>query len=519
MQARFDKLISTTQKPEVIVSHKDQSISFQISGTSRRAAQLDFDIFGYLNEYWATLKEEEQDYLFNVYVQIRLAFNQIVNRHQLNSALNKLCVELVDRHSFDRVYEWVLYSAQIQIPANFEQEYKYSYDQQGSREQTYIRSDYTKLIAMVIILKSMIPIWGEYMLQGKDMSGNDYKEYYAFHLISGAQIMQTEPMHKLMLYVECTLSGKSDFSQNILKGISSEDYPIWMLAKLIIQRLTVGDIRGLDPKANIVTYIFKFISQGISGESGNSENSIKPKSISDYDGEIADKASTLERYKIKHDVSIGEIVELAYSIRNLHEVARKLEPQIDLNLVDQSVYTVQKLQNYELKMPQLNLLRWVFKPVVSSKGMLYLDKNIIVNCLGVLEAVLWYRGFKYLSVLSTSYVDTSEKEIFLSSTDSRARIPKDLVLALDALYPFQELSGGKKTGFKKNNPAIEAIDTLVDQYSKFSWTATADENKITELFGLKENTRILLPHDLKIMLAGLVIQLGSRGRPIPYSTI
>jgi hypothetical protein len=283
-----------------------------------------------------------------------------------------------------------------------------------------------------------------------------------------------------------------------------------MLSQLIIHRLSIGDIRGLDPKANIVTYIYKYISQKNQFFETNNEKAVRDKSRNDYDGVSDDKISSLERYKIKHDISLGEIVEIAFSIRDLHQVAWRLDPTLPKADIDRSLETVQKLNNFELKMPQLNILRWLFAPVVSSKGLLYLDKQIIVNCLGVAEAILFHNGFDHLAVLLTGIVPPVDDQIYISSTDSRARIPKDIVDQLNKLYPFQRYIGGKKTGYKPVNPAIETIDLVAQQFSQYSWVATAHGDHLERIFGLRENPHITIPYDIKIILARYVLFLGSR---------
>lgn len=510
MEIQVSNILVASTKPEAIIVHKEKKISFLINGIIRKAAEIEYDVFEYINKYWQTLSEPEQDAVFESYKRIRSLFSTIINKSELARQLNLELVKLLNFHDFQRMHDWVVFYSDIRIPDNFAKQYTHNYDQQGSREQTYIRSDYTKLIAMILILKTAIPVWGEFMNQGKDDAGTLFKEYYAFQLLNGADIMISEAMQKLDLYVKHAIADKNTNASAIKEGISSEDFPFWMLSQLIIHRLSIGDIRGLDPKANIVTYIYKYISQKNQFFETNNEKAVRDKSRNDYDGVSDDKISSLERYKIKHDISLGEIVEIAFSIRDLHQVAWRLDPTLPKADIDRSLETVQKLNNFELKMPQLNILRWLFAPVVSSKGLLYLDKQIIVNCLGVAEAILFHNGFDHLAVLLTGIVPPVDDQIYISSTDSRARIPKDIVDQLNKLYPFQRYIGGKKTGYKPVNPAIETIDLVAQQFSQYSWVATAHGDHLERIFGLRENPHITIPYDIKIILARYVLFLGSR---------
>jgi len=516
VQISVAKSMLASNKSDAVIEHDGKVLSFVIAGIHRNTMIYDYDIFEFVNAYWKTLPRDKLDQIFNLYAKARDAFNTIVNKSQLNFVLNGIMIELVNLHPFNDVFDWVIYKSSIIIPDNFETEYKYDYDKQGSREQTYIRSDYTKLVTMIVILKTLVPIWGQYINSDQSGSKSLFKEFYAFQLLHGSAIYESEPMEKLEIYVKSILDSNKENISAIISGISSEDYHRWVLSSVVITRLCGGDIRGLDQKANIITYIYKYVFQKNQSFETNNAKSIKEKTKTDYDSDFGDKNSTIERYKIKHDISIGEIIELTHSIRDLKSIAFKLAPTtMTEELFNQSMQTSSKLLYQDLKIPQLNLLRWVFRPVISSKGILYLDKNTIVGCLGVLEAVLYSKGYHFLALAATSYVNSDQNDVYLSSTDSRARITKDLIADLDALFPYQQVSGGPKTSIKKINPAIESIDKLVSQLSKYSWFATASDDKIEFVNGLKENRRLTIPYSIKIDLARLIVECASRGKPIP----
>ncbi len=512
MLISVSKTLLASVQPEAKIEHKGEELVFLVSTFFRMSSiSIDIDIFEQLNSYWQQLPEEKQDKIFDVYRNIRNVFNSVSNRTSLLLDLNKQCIELIDLHNLDEVYDWVLFKSSIAIPSVFENEYQYSYDKQGSREQTYVRSDYTKLIAMIVAIRSMIPVWGEYISHTKHDAGTTFKEMEAFQLINNSSIMNSQPMLKLGVYLDHAVGEHKHNSFFILDGISSVDFPIWMLSLVVIRRLCVGDIRGLDNKANIVTYIYKYLIQKIQSADTGSSNAVKDKKTTEFSDEKGDdKISTFERYRIKHDISAGEIVELAYSIRDYRKVAYSLSPNMSDEILFSSLETAQQLNSVEIHDPQITLLKWVFARVISPRGMMYLDKELIVNCLGILEAVLYVAGFKYLAVLSTSYPDINNDEMFVASTESKARITKTQISALDELYPFQQVIGGKKSGYKDINPAIKSIDTLTDKLSMFSWITTASSDKMMDAIGNTHTRRIGVTYDIKNQLADLVIKVGSR---------
>ncbi len=512
MKISVSKVLLASVQPEAKIEHSGEELIFLAGSFFRmNSVNPEFDIFEHLNEYWNQLPVDKQDYIFGIYKRIRMVFNSVSHRVNLALDLNKLCIELIDAHNLDEVYDWVLFKSNIVIPAVFESEYQYSYDKQGSRDQTYVRSDYTKLIAMIIAIRSMIPVWGEYIGQTKHEAGTTFKEMGAFQLITNSSIMTSQPMLKLSVYLDHAV-GQYKFNPFfILDGISSMDFPIWMMSIVVIRRLCVGDIRGVDSKANMITYIYKFVIQRIQSTDSGSSSAVKDKKTTEFSDEKGDdKISTFERYRIKHDISTGEIVELAYSIKDIRSTAYRLSPNMTDDILFKSIETAQELNNRDIHEPQTILLKWVFKPVISPRGLMYLDKDLIVNCLGILEAVLFVNGFHYLALLATSYPDINTEEMYVSSTESKARITKAQIARLDELYPFQQVIGGKKSGYKDINPSIKAIDSLTDKLSMFSWITTASDDKLETALNSRNTRRIGVTYDIKIQLADLVIKIGSR---------
>ena len=504
------KLLVPAVQPEVEISHKGETITFIVSSFGRDTFTKGFEIFEHLNRYISTLSIEEQDSIFASYVEIRNIFDSVFDKEELMIALSVACMKLTDKLEIGKIYDWVVFKSDIIVPNTFKSEYQHSIDRQGSREQTYTKTDYHKLIAMIISIRSIIPVWGEFIYQTRKEFGNLFKEMYAFQLLHKSHIMHSQPMEKLDTYITAIIGKEGNNPTIIMNGISSEAFPFWMLSLVAIRRLSTGDIRGLEPKANIITYIYKYVAQKINPNEANKSTSITEKTAAETDGGGFDKVSMFERYKLTNNLSTGEIIELEYSIKDLRSTAYKISPSLNDELLYRSLNTVQVLANKEVHDPQMTLLSWVFKSVISPRGLYYLNKTTIVNCIGILEAVLVNNGFPYLALLASGYVEEDAGTVYLTSNESRARIPKELLAELDELYPFHQAGSNKKVLTKSINPVVIAIDNLTDKLSVYSWLITSDKS-IVDLTTINKNTRRLgIPYDIKIQLAKLVIAIGSR---------
>lgn len=495
--------------PEVRLEHNGQEIAFSISVFGRGSFQQEYDVFDHINRYWASLPEQHQQAIFNLYQEIHIGLDTYWTKNELMDFLVDKVAQLVDMHDLDMVQDWAAMKSDIQVPDSFTADYTHSIDNNTSREKTYTRSDYMQLVTLSLTLRCMIPIWGEYISNIRQDTGTRFKEFYAFQLLNKSKIVRSIPMEKLKVYIDHIVGEDKVNPNNILNHISSEDFGYWLLALVCIRRLCIGDIRGLDSRANLITFIYQFILQKIRNNDSNFEETVKPKTFDDRTPDSENKISTLERYKIKTNISPGEIVELEYSLRDIASIANRLTYQLDNNMLQRSLVTSQALNNERLLDPQMTLLRWVFKPVISPKGLMYLPKPTIVQAFGALEAVLWARGHKYLALLATSYPVISEREMVVSPMDSKMRVPKELSEELDRLYPYTRIVHSKKSGPKEVNLAAKSIDTLTDNLAMFSWRPTADDSMLQEVFGTASRKLPIKP-DIKVDLTRLVIELGSR---------
>jgi len=494
---------------EVLVSHKDEEILFNVTSFGKNSFK-DFNVFDQINDYWEFLPDIDKSIAFNYFKRIRETFNNVWDRRELILTLNQLSIEMTDFYDQHKLAEWISLKSSIYIPDVFEREYITDIDKAGSRDQTYIKSDYTKLIAMSMVLRTMIPVWGEYIFRTRQEAGTIFKEYYALQLLNNSKIVHCEAFEKLRLYIDKTVGADANNRSTIISGISSEDFSYWMLSLVCIRRLSIGDIRGTDPRANLVTFIYKFITQKINATESNGANTIKDKTNEDYANETELKLSVLERYKIKRTISIGEIVELGHSIEDLRSIAFMLSSNMTDELFNNSIASSQHLRKHNLMEPQLAILRWVFKPVISPRGLMYLPKETIINALGTCQAVLWARGHEYLALLTTAYAEVAGDVLMVTGVDSRARIPKDLTDGLNMFYPFFKRTGNMKAQVKPVNMAIHTIDNLIDSLGDFVWTMTADTELINKHFGSNHNRRITLLHTIRIDLAKLILEIASR---------
>lgn len=514
----LSKSTKGTYKTSSIVVDNDEGevLEFKVESTFNGSLIKD-DAFFYLNIYLNTLSPEQLKGLFDLYKQAYELLSTPISVEELDEQLSQVLCTIVDGIDLNDVYNWFdanRVALDLRIPENCMDTYELKEgDNRGTREQTYLTEDYKWLITLSIALRVLLPVWLEYVDMIKLYSSGDFKELRAFKLIYKSRIFTSPPFEKLKTYIKYNLKPENyTLVHHVLKGINSGIFFEWLLSLMVLRRLCIKDLRALEQGKNMITFVHQFINQKIDVNVQQAKQ-IKPlKKFKDSENggspsdNAKDKASRLEIYKQKQDVSQGEIVEIEHSISDFMRCAERLCFTIDKDLVMECIETARKLKKYSLSEPQITLLKWVFKPIVSPRGIPYISKDKIIDALGVTQAVLWSRGHKYLALLSTCYTDISPEVMTINSIDSKSKIDKELIEQINTLYPFSK-SKKKET---VSNMVLKSISQLSDKFSSTPWLYTASDKFVQEV--CPEATKGILPIklELKILLTKLIIEIGSR---------
>lgn len=501
-------------RPKAEIIHKDEVILFSVSIFGRLNFKKDFGVFDQINKYLLDLPEGIQDKIFKIYKDISDSYLELgLDVTEFSTDKVK---ELYDLVSHDSVEQWLAFKGDLIIPHYINEDYVASVDFNTTREKTYTKKDYKDLMSLSFCFRLMIPIWGEYIANTRKEKGTHFKEFYAFHLLNKTRFEGSLVIVKLSKYIDSIIGNENALRPgDILKWVSSEDFNYWMLSVVCIKKLSICDIRGVDPDFNPIAYLYKYISHKSEDNDNNFENLYKEKKFDKEENSPEGKLSILEVYKIKSNISPGEKVELEFCLKDMFNVTKKLVSYVDVDLYNESMQSSAQLIKYPISLPQIMLLSWVFKPVISPKGIVYLDKKTIVNSLGALEVVLWSRNYKYLALLATSYsrVISDEDSMSVTPIDSKIRINEELSNKLHVFYPYTRPKSTKKNNLSINQGEKflidETIDRLTEELTIHTWVPTANKRKI-DIANEGNVGRIIIKPDIKTHIAELLLELGSR---------
>lgn len=499
-------------KSTALLTHKGKEISWNVSILARAPNDENLDRFQELNGYWAHLPEKRQDQIFDVYVRVK---DVIHNAHDESDAiytLQPLVAELFDMHPLDELATWLAMFSELRVPTNVYETYEESGDYRNSRQRTYTTSQYRELVTMSVALRVMVPIWGDYINLTSGLIGTNFKEFYALKLLHEASIFTSAPMERMREYINAALPPEPP-KEIFNLGMSSEDFPIWILSRILILRLTVADLRGNDVKKSLMPFLHTYIDGMVNPRNNNFANMIKEKKPEGNSSNEENNLSILESHRQREELAAGAISKLAVYTRNALRMARVVCPDVPEELVAESLETAKQLLMTPIMPVQLSLAAWVLRPALSPRANLYFQNTDVITCIGVAQALLLHRGHLELAGLVSAISVLNDETSHVRSVGSRGRIPPDMLEEIHRLYPYSERPTGKireNTDTREFNMVLLSIKEIDKGFGKPEWTLTMAPHWVEQLTKNKNNRSYSTPHEMRIRLATLIISIAKR---------
>lgn len=475
-----------------------------------------YGLFKHINEYWASLSDADQDAIFNIYERIAAAFEATdfdFVASDLDAQLTQLVAELFKYHTLDAVKMYVQLRSDILIPGPSVLPVEYIHgtlqnDKNHSREKTYIRDDYVDLVAMIIQLRIMIPIWSMYILRTRKIYGTSFKEYYAFGLLQHSCFMNEAPVRKLYQYI-CAILPAGGSNLDLLAGVSQDEYPVLNLSLLCVRKLSFSDIRGLDPTPILIRHISRHIMEKANTIDSNTDRSIRDKDDVSSSNNLSEEqqVSKLEQYKLKEEYARGDIQYYLHCVRDSLTVARKIAPDVPEELVKDSLNSVPALLAQTATDQQTRLLQWLIDPVVPAESVMFFNATDRANCLCAVSAAYWHLGHHLVAALCTAVpVVNNYSEVVITTSDTKGRIAPETLARLESLFAYLK----KPKSAKAPRGEIEAIDSIITDFTSVTWKLTITDEQMKVIHPAYPSNRTLVwPHNVREQFAQLVIHLAS----------
>lgn len=419
-------------------------------------------LFTDINQYWGSLPERRQDAIWDLYKKIHTAMNEIASPEELRVVVTKLVGELYKQMTYDEVVYFVrkaISEGRLTYPSEMPDHLSPEYRE----EQTYLRSDYLQLMAYVIFLRPMLPIWSEYMRSMRGAVITAFKESQAIRLIDATNIHETPGHIKLFEYILVNANQGTITLSALFGGLSSEQIADWCLGLVVVRKITLAELTRVPHGSNIVTVIFKYIRNTLSKDIDDKfAGRVEGKKPIPKDGE---EQGVAELLRVKQE--LPESIMRGYDVY-LYDVAplmSRVEPNYDPKFYQECEKFVRLNRMGKLQaLPfQTVIVQWV---LTRNRGIEAAALNNIkaeskTRAILAAQAILWQWGFPDIAALITAIprYDLSHRPNELS----RTKIQRAIVSKLVEEYPYYPTIDKKDETGSRNNPVVVAINNLTPQ--------------------------------------------------------
>jgi len=498
----------TERLREVVTEHNGEEIVWNVNNYSQQTISELPNLFTCINEYWGKMQGQRQTRIFQLYKDAHDILYSVSDMRRLLERLRPVVCELLHEHHPDEIYWYLKTPGNMVMPATLRD----TLAENHKPERTYLREDYCGLAMVAMLLRVMVPIWGEFCNQ--QSGAGDRREVQAVKLLDGSGLLERPEIAKLQTLVDVLVKEEAVPLAALLALNGSEDMGGWLFAQTLLRRVAIGEISRMDQTINIVSNVHKHVTSSMAQLERRYGGRVSHKYGNVDNGEREDNSSNLEAHKEISVVAAGELELDAVFMRNIQNVALKIDPTIDLDKLRICTEAVEKARysaQLALEQHQDLLAQWCMADVLSVESISYLRENHY-KTLCITQALLWHWGFPNLAMLvCVGGRERGENDMII--TEQRSRIPKDIAAKLQKMFTYYKgvpVPNTVGTENSKENPGHQAIENFCRYLNNKIWIdlnpqALREQAKINTVDGI-----IVIHGSIKVELAQLGIFIAER---------
>jgi len=447
--------------------------------------------------------------LMDLYVEADNILMSIITRKDLTPLPYKMVHNILDMFDSKEVKEFARDTYGIKPPPTLKDSFNNTKETDGdlTRAQTYLNDDYYELAALATIIKTVLPVIGEFAYVKNSYIDSTHKEHILFNFITTHPIYNTRAMKKVYDFIDklVTISFKKEdvaAVRVIEKRISRDDMTEYILASVIFSKISIASTVDDDVGKNVITRMYNYIINKLNVRNDVQSAIRGKKALSDSEGGEGERESIAESYRVVSSLPKGWEVEINYACSDRTILANNLNVDIDMNIVEYirkvvNIFTVKQLSRH-----QTNLVSIIFKDIIDPRSFDYLDIDSVLNLLSVGFAYLWAIDCKYIAILITSIPEDGDGDVMtINTTVNRTRLTKEYKDILMDLYPYTRVINSTTS----INIVEEFINSISNEIFDLSWSVIVG-SEFTDGMGGKHGLSNI-PADLKNLLADMIIKI------------
>jgi hypothetical protein len=513
------------------IEHNGEKVLFNNGRTRTRSLTIPLstngtEVLRHINLVFSSLPKEDQEFIFNTYVNIRDILDSVVDPTMLMLRLKKEVSNLYKKINYETVCKVISTKSPILTPSRIVNDYEdmeiseRSQDQKNYRVTTYLKKDYLDLIYMAIYIKPMIPVWCDYIRTLDSPGGKTtHRDYQAIGLISSTDIIELPAFDRLREYIQANIINITrqpgtrvpNTVSAIFGGLGSSELPDWLMAKTIIRKLILIELSTNDDNSSVISIIYKNVESELNSLgrkfSGQITYKKKPK-----EAETGDDKSLLEIYKMQQDHSDGDnTITTMYGEKSLSVLLRKFNSsrnvQLELKTVKACFDSISKSKQLNLSPAQETLLGWIVHPLIHFHGIEYQDMKSIFKFQSLAMAYLFHHGFTDLAILISATKVVDDDGELLGGLTSKNLVNKQNLNLLIETYPHYHERNAKESIRQKNLGCV-GVDLVCDELIQCDWIPICPNIMIEATDQVDEYGTLIPPSNVRNQVAEVLLLLN-----------
>lgn len=476
-----------------------------------------------INGYWAKLSLNRQVGIFRQYEKIHAMLENVASEGRLDQQLRPEMEMLFQLHPYAEAEEYVRRFGAVKYPRDLRDEYGVG---APATPLTYLRTDYTGLLVLTLLMRVALPVLGAYIARVKDIAGTNYKELKAISIMSMTHVVTSTPYEKLKAYI-CTYISDTDTPLSaVLDGLGSEVLPNWLLAQALIRRIASSELVYVDAPEepqNIVRSIYNYIRNVIDSPDKRHGGPVREKVPDNRDSSHGDdNMSRADLIKVKQLVAEGNLVVYSVYAEDYIRMAKRIDSTIPVKSVEACLIKLQSDNSFSIDSAQTTLVQYCLNCVIPARGIPQLEYDALLCAVAVTQALLFHWGFMDLAALLTAKRSPIPSTTMIGA--ARNKLTKEQVAALVVQYPHHQLINGRfarpvfdgsmsadliEQANIANNVGINAINLLTGQFADSAWILKLPEEFADCTYTMtRGDYGWLIPQTIKNQLADLILKVA-----------
>lgn len=499
-----------------VIHHRDgRNVEFAAPGYAKATWSKVEGQMREINKYlaWVEAKNPKRiDKIFQGYIDAVNVFKDNPEPQRQLELLSRAVKKIYDNVSYEEILALCKVPGWVKLPPDLKQVWV----NDDTPEKTYLRVEYIELTALVVYVRLMAPIWGEFLRDAGDIYGPVAKDDVAMLLMAKTRLHEIEAYDRMEEYIAAqSEGGKRSSLAMTVDLMSPEKIPSWLRSQAIVRRLAMHDLEGVVQcttvngvqvsTTHIVTLIYNYIDNLTTLRRFNGPITDKSPRFSSSSRDD-DNQGVTDTVTVKDRRSPRTLrLDIAY-LENITKVVTDIDPTaptdtvVDLSERIHAGYqaSIAKAKNGEVINKSVRAItQWIINEVVPARSIAAIPLVNQIKAYAVASVILDHWGFPHLAAMvAGQQIDRGDVYQVIEPMSANER------KQLEALYP-DAIYHDERTPMP-----VASINEVSHWLAKVDWNVSMLSPDLVKRAEARKDGIMACHSDIIHMLVALTVRLN-----------